>query len=786
VSTATPRSRSFGNLAAGALILCATLAAYLPALHGGFVWDDDAHVTRPALRSLDGLRRIWFELGATQQYYPLLHSAFWVEHRLWGDSVAGYHLVNILLHAAAACLVVAIMRRLALPGAWLAGFIFALHPVNVESVAWISEQKNTLSAVFCLGAAYVYIGYDGDRRPARYALALGLFVLALLTKTVTATLPAALLVIFCWRRGRLSWRRDVMPLLPWLAIGAAAGLLTAWVERSMIAAEGAAPVLAWPGRFLLAGRVIWFYLGKLAWPADLMFVYPHWTVDTAEAWQYLFPAAALALVAGLWILAVRAQGPLRGASAAALAGFLIFAGTLFPALGFFNAFPFIYSYVADHFQYLASLGIIVPASAGLALAAGRMTEESSRLLARAGAIALLATLGVLTWLQSGTYRDVQTLYLATLARNPDCWMAHANLGVAWSMTPGRTQDAVAEFNEALRLNPDDAEAHNDLGAVLSLMPGRQGDAIAQYEAALRLKPNFAGAHNNLGHALAQVPGRLDEAVAHYEEAIRLEPGNAEAHNNLASAWLQAPGRLEDAYAQCEEALRLDPGYALAHYNLGVALSRMPGRIEDAVAQYQEALQLKSDYAEAHTNLANAWLYLPGRLDDAIAQYREALRLRPDLAEAHYNLGLALSRSPARLDEAIAQYGEAIRLRPDYAEAHNDLGAALSTIPGRMDDAVAQYQEALRLDPGYAPGWRNLGAARFNQGDVHGAVEAFREDVRLQPDSADAHFILGLALSRLSGGLDEAIAQYREALRLAPGDPAAQRALEAALQRERDG
>ncbi len=765
--------------------MCATLVAYLPAVRGGFVWDDDAHVTRPALRSLDGLRRIWFELGATQQYYPLLHSAFWFEHRLWGDSVVGYHLANILLHAAAACLVVAIMRRLALPGAWLAGLVFALHPVNVESVAWISEQKNTLSAVFCLGAAYVYLAFDRDRRPGQYALALVLFVLALMTKSVTATLPAALLVVFCWKRGRLGWRSDVLPLVPWLTIGAAAGLFTAWVERSMIAAQGAADALAWPARLLLPGRVIWFYLGKLAWPADLMFVYPHWRVDASEGWQYLFPAAALALALGLWFLAVRARGPLRRASAGALAGFLVFAGTLFPALGFFNVFPFVYSYVADHFQYVASLGIIVPASAGLALAAGSLGDGAARLLARAGAGALLGTLGVLTWLQSATYRDVQTLYLATLAKNPDCWMAHANLGVAWSMVPGRMNDAVAQFEEALRLNPGDAEAHNDLGVVLSLMPGRQDDAIAQYEAALRLRPGFAGAHNNLGHALVGMPGRLDEAVAHYEEALRLEPGNAEAHNNLASAWLQSPGRLDDAVAQCEEALRLEPGYALAHYNLGVALSRMPGRLDDAVTQYQEAIRLKPGYVEAHTNLANVLSVLPGRLDDAIAQYRESLRLDPDLAEVHYNMGLALSRAPGRLGEAIAQFQEAILLRPDRAEAHNELGAALSAIPGRLDEAIAQYREALRLDPGYAPAWRNLGAASFNQGDIAGAVEAFQDAVRLQPDSADAHYTLGLALSRTPGRLDDAVAQYREALRLAPGDSAAQGALEAALRRARD-
>src|SRR5271165_3022366 len=229
----------FTDFAILAIIFCSTLAAYLPALHGSPLWDDDGHLTKPDLQSLHGLSRIWFELGATQQYYPLLHSAFWLEHWMWGDAVEGYHLTNIVLHALSACLVVMIMRRLSLPGAWLGGFVFALHPVNVESVAWISEQKSTLSGVFCLAALLTYLHFDQVRRKAVYLLATGLFVLALLSKTVTAVLPAVLLVIFWWRRGRLEWKRDVLPLLPWFALGISAGLFTAWVERTLVGARGA-------------------------------------------------------------------------------------------------------------------------------------------------------------------------------------------------------------------------------------------------------------------------------------------------------------------------------------------------------------------------------------------------------------------------------------------------------------------------------------------------------------------------------------------------------------------
>ena len=221
-----------------ALVLLLTCIAYLPAMRGGFIWDDDAHVTRPELRSAHGLYRIWFDVGATQQYYPLLHSAFWLEQKLWGDDPLGYHLVNVLLHCGVVCLVYVVLRRLEMPGALLAAAIFAVHPVEVESVAWITEQKNTLSAVFYLGAMLAYLRFDEARKASSYWLAIALFALGLATKTVTATLPAALLVIFWWQRGKLSWRSDVRPLVPFFVLGAVAGVFTAWVERKLIGARG--------------------------------------------------------------------------------------------------------------------------------------------------------------------------------------------------------------------------------------------------------------------------------------------------------------------------------------------------------------------------------------------------------------------------------------------------------------------------------------------------------------------------------------------------------------------
>jgi tetratricopeptide (TPR) repeat protein len=611
------------------MIFCATLVAYLPAVRGSLLWDDNRHLTEPALQSFHGLWRIWFQLGATQQYYPLLHSAFWLEHRMWGNAVVGYHLTNITLHALSACLVVMIMKRLSLPGAWLGGFVFALHPVQVESVAWISEQKSTLSGVFYLAALLAYLHFyldlDRDRRKSKYLLATALFVLALLSKTVTATLPAVLLVIFWWRRGRLEWKRDVQPLLPWFALGICAGLFTSWVERTLIGARGADFLLTPVQRVLIAGRVICFYAGKLLWPANLTFFYPHWKIDPAVWWQWLFPAGVFAVGIGLLFTARRYRGP--------LAGFLIFAGTLFPVLGFLNVYPFRYSYVADHFQYLASLGIIVPATAVLVPALGRISSRSSsrRPVAIACCGMLILVLGVLTWRQSRMYRDIETLYRESLARNPGSWLAHYNLGVLFAEMPGRLPDAIAEYQAALQIKPDYAEAHVNLGNSLLQMPGRQAEAIAEYQTALRINPEYAEAHNNLGTALSFTPGRLPDAIAEYRAAVRIDPDYADAHNNLGNALSQIPGREPEAIAEYQAALRINPDYAEAHFNLGNLLARTPGRLQDAIAEYQAAVRIRPDYAKAHFVLGVVLAGIPGRQAEAIAEYQAALRIRPDYA-----------------------------------------------------------------------------------------------------------------------------------------------------------
>jgi len=766
-SQASPRWPAW---AAAPAIALATAAAYLPALRGRPLWDDAAHITAPALQGLGGLWKIWFQLGTTQQYYPLLHSAFWLEHRLWGDSVLGYHLLGVALHAAAACLFALVLLRLrageeadgaAVWGAWLGAAVFALHPVCVESVAWISEQKNTLSLVFYLLAALAYLRFDRNRTRGAYAAASGLFVCAVLTKSVTATLPAALLLVLAWRRP-LAWRRDVRPLVPWLVFGAAAGLFTAWVEQRFIGARGQAFDLSVLKRCLLAGRIVWFYAGKLLWPADLAFIYPRWRVAPDWTWSLGWLGLAAAFAALL---------RMRRRSRAPLVAALFFVGSLVPALGFFNVYPFIFSYVADHWQYLPSLGLIALASGGAAAGAQRIlrrTDARRRSAAAcalaAAAVLVLSALFTLTRRQCRLYTDVATLYADTLAKNPDCWMAHNNLG-AYLTEHGRLDEAIAHLEAAVKLKPDQADAHNNLGNALSKVPGRSAEAVAEFEAALRLDPGMTEAHANLGWALANTPGRLAEGITHLRAALHGNADNpqfAQAHANLGVALARTPGGLREAVAELESALRLDPDRPDIRNDLAIALAGT-GRPKEAIAQFERVLATAPNNPEAHNNLGNVLMSL-GRGPEAVSHYRAAIRQRPDFVEAHFNLARAL-RNDADAAEALAEYEAAVRLSPDSAEIRNSLGSFLLRL-GRTREALDQYAEAVRLRPGHAPYRNNLGIALIRADRLDEAIAQFRKALELAAGLADAHYNLGVALER-EGRTQEAAAEYSAAGRRRP-------------------
>jgi tetratricopeptide (TPR) repeat protein len=640
------------------VLVIATVAAYQPAWQAGFIWDDDAHLTaNPAVASPNGLQMIWSSL-AVSRYYPLTLTTFWIEHRVWSLNPLPYHLVNVALHAANGVLIFFLLRRLRIPAAWLAAMLWALHPVNVESVAWVTEMKNTQSGLFFFLALLCFLRFETDSKPRWYALAIACGLAALTSKPSTVVLPLVLLLCVWWERG--SWKRaDILRVAPFFMLALGMSALTVVEQQRHIQVTGTAEWnLGMAARFVLAGKTVWFYAWKTLWPARLTFVYPHWELDPRSLWNWL-PLGGL-VIGGVLLWHWRRQSWAR----AGLFGCGFFVLALLPVLGFFDVYYFRFSYVADHFQYLADLGLIaLAASAGTAIAtrAGPWGRPWGTLVA---ALVLLV-LGSATWSQAHVYHDMKTLWRDTLAKNPGCWMAHNNLGAAYSLE-GNTRDAIGEYQEALRLKPDYADAHNNFGFALA-QAGDIPEAVAHYQQALRIMPHHPEAHNNLATVLVQ-QGKLPDAIEHYQQALLIKSDSAELHWNLANTLMQA-GNLQEAIAHYQQALRISPDYAVAHGNLGVALEEA-GRVPEAIEHFEQALRISPDYAAAHYNLGNL-LSKQGKLSDGIVHYEQALRIRPNYAEAHYNLGVALEEA-GRVPEAVAHYQQALRLKPGFVEAQTAL------------------------------------------------------------------------------------------------------------------
>jgi protein O-mannosyl-transferase len=467
------------------------------------------------------------------------------------------------------------------------------------------------------------------------------------------------------------------------------------------------------------------------WPFDLMFIYPRWTVSAAEPWQYAYPLAAVTVILIAWMIRKRTRAP--------LAALLLFAGTLFPALGFVNVFPFRYSFVADHFQYLASIPVIALACAAI------VTSVKNARAANVEAAAMLAVgipLGVLTWRQSADYASAETLYRATLDNNPSCWMCQNNL--AMPLLGGSRDDierAVGLIRQSLQSNPNHVEALNNLGVAYRKL-GRFEDAFRAHERAVELSPGSAVAHDNLGgdaHAL----GRFDEALAHYDTALRLDPRSADALRNRGATLLEL-GRLDEAAGSLEASLGIEPDSAEAHHSLGTVLLRAR-RPAEAIAQFNEAVRLDPAHAEARNNLGMA-LEMTGRLPEAAAQYAEAARVKPSAITLD-NLGYALLRM-GRHDEALAHFESAVRLQPDYAPARISLGTLLLDA-GRVEEALQHYRVAVEHSQGStaAEAHNGMGVALASSGAIDSAIGHFRDAVRLRPDYPEARQNLARAISQ---------------------------------------
>ncbi len=758
------------SLILGFSLVAAVMLAYHGVLPGEFLWDDDLHVTaNPTIVGPLGLREIWTTAAAN--YFPLVLTNFWLQHALWGLQPLGYHLVTLACHAFSAVLLWRVLRQLNVRGAWFGAALWALHPVQVESVAWICELKNTQSAIFFLLAIRFYLRWLETKEASApsstahiaskngsatrlskahvyaYAVALLCALLAILSKPSTVTLPVVLALSLWWLRRRLSWH-DLLPLVPFFALSLSAAGWTIWEQRVHSGAEGDAWAQTWPERCAIAGHVVWFYLGKLAWPTDLIFIYPRWQINGADLRVY-GPLAAMVFVLGL--LWWRRDGALRPVFTAAI----FFGALLFPVLGFFNIYFFRYSFVGDHFQYLASMGPLALVGAGLAIALERLPAAWARLRV-IGPAALLLTLGVLTWRESLEYLSHESLWRATLARNPAAAMAWFNLGDTLAKK-GRHEEAIASFRRALELRPNDAPGHNDLACELVVI-GQPLAAIPLFERALVLRPGYAEVHNNLGNAFRSL-GRISDATAQYEKALAAKPDYAEAHNNLACE-LSAQGRQADALTHFETAIRLQPDQATAYGNRANIL-RDFGRLPEAFASYERALQLDSKSAETLANHALA-LAAAGRTNEALARFAAAAQLKPDSPKIRRDWGTTLART-SRHVEAIAQFEELVRLDARSSAAYATLGNAFAQTE-RWADAARTFRAGLHVTPDDADLHCNLAVALASLGQLTEAVAEFRHALRLRPAFIEAHENLAQVLRQMGRSL-EAVDHYDEAERL---------------------
>ena len=599
---------------AGALIMVAVLVSYLPVLHAGYIIDDDNYVTANLqLRDLGGLKRVWSDLSATPQYYPLVFTSFWAEYQLWGAKPAGYHITNVLLHALNALLVWILLQSLGIPGAWLAAALFALHPVQVESVAWIAERKNVLSAALYFLSLLAYFKWRpldrGDDQasagPGLYLLSLVLFLLALLSKTATVTLPAVILLLVWWKRSRIR-RGDLARTAPMFVMGLGLGLLTLQLEAGKGGASAELWDLSLVERSLIAGRAVWFYVVKLVWPTGLSFSYERWVVDAGAWWQYLYPVGVIAVLVSLWFMRSRiGRGP--------LVAVLFFIGTLAPTLGFLKVYFFRYSYVADHFQYIACLGLFALASSGVA----KWLSDAPVRRRQVGEVLVglvLVVLGVLSWRQTRTYESLEVLCLDTLSDNPTSWLANNNLGNIY-MKRGEFERALPYFEVAQESAPNYVETPLNL-AILKMNMGRYEEAIGHAARAIEIGPGYPYGYQHMGDAL-QRSGRALESIQWYRQALKRDPESTKALMGLGSALVKI-GQFDEAIEVLSTVVVQDQDNAVALTNLGIALGSARD-FEGAVRQFEAALRLDPGNQAIARNLelARKWVgesEPPGRSD----------------------------------------------------------------------------------------------------------------------------------------------------------------------------
>jgi len=661
------------------LIVFACLAVYIPAIRSGFAWDDDSMLTESIALKEDGLYKCWFT-SQQPNYWPITWTSYWLEHKLWELKPAGYHITNILIHTACVLLIWRILVQLNVPAAFAAALIFAVHPVNVESVAWIAQRKTVLAMLFFLLALFYYLRFDQAGKRVFYVLSVTLFILAMLSKGSVVGLPVVILLCIWWLHKTIA-RRDILRSIPFFVVSAVMSVVEIWFQYNRAIGEDVVRSDSFLSRLAGAGWAVWFYLYKVVLPIHLTFIYPRWKIDPTN-WVSYVPGLLLLV---LLVLAWRHR---RGWGRPVFFALSFYIVMLLPVLGFFNIYFMRYSLVADHYQYVSIIGLISFAAAVSYGVLDRLGSPGAN-TAKALGVLVVAIFAIFTWRQCHIYKDIETLWSDTLQKNPNSSIAHSGLGFALQ-SQGRFDEAISYYYQVIQIEPKNESAYNNLGNTLASM-GRFDEAVSHYNNALRIKPNYATAHYNLAQALKS-QGRIDEAISHYNKALSIKPDYAGAHINLGIV-LKSQGKIDEAMSHYREALQIKPDSAEAYYNLGNAL-KSQGKLEEAISSYEKSLHLNPKDAEICNNMGSV-LQIQGKLDEAISYYRRSVTIDPNYAAGHNNLGNALA-SAGRLDEAIAHIERAVALTKRQNAAILSTLTAVYAARGRFDDAAATAQEALEI------------------------------------------------------------------------------------------
>ena len=683
-------------------------------------FDDELYVSEnPIVQK--GLTWEGFRWALTYGGIGHWHPLTWLSHMLdcqwYGLWAGGHHLTNLLLHMAAAILLFLVLRRMT-GFLWRSAFVaavFAIHPLRVESVAWVAERKDVLSAFFFMLTLGAYVRYV-CRPPSmiRYGAVVLCFALGMLSKNMLMTMPFVLLLLDYWPLNRLSsftpqvLLRRVTEKIPLFALMVGSCVATALVPEKISADK-----LSFGLRMENAVMSYVTYVWQMIQPSGLACLYPIPT-NCLPVWQV---AGAL----GLLLAISGAAWAFRRTHPWLVAGWLWYLGMMIPVIGIVQISAF--AAHADRYTYLPQIGLYLLLTWTAAdLCAG---WRHRRLVLGGFATIILVSLIFCARTQVSYWRNDELLWTHVLACTSDNYVAQNNLGNTL-LPQGKVDEAIAHFQEALRIKPDYAGACYNLGNAL-LQKGKVDEAIVQYQKALQIIPDYAGAYNNLGNALLQ-KGKVDEAIAHFHEALQFKPDYAGACYNLGNALLQK-GRVDEAITQYQKALQITPDYAEVWYHLGDALLQQ-GKVDEAIAHYQKALQITPGNAEVHNNLGNVLLQ-NGKMDEAIVHYQKALQITPGNARAHNNLASALLKK-GKVDEATAHYQKALQITPDYAEAHNNLGYILLQ-KGKVDEAIVHFQQALQIKPDYAEAYYNFGNALLQKGRVDEAIAQYQQALQIKPD-----------------------------------------------------